>query len=494
MQLSQVGAQKISSFTPRRQASEAQSAGVSDGFTASNGVAAPDLKSFAASIKEAEPVKTKVDADSGGKIEHLVFQLDGNAPPVIRNEVFGAWTKVFKTVDPDVKVTITLENAADKAAVEKLIADQEIPNPERFNLLVADGLNITMWARDQMVGMQGPENPILLGQTTMRPHGDDELLPPIIAASVPGQGFDGDKRLQTDGGDEVSNSRESFVGYASVYLTAQRLFNASQKAEGREPGLSPFSKELKMSMPHSQAAVPDFKFEPNIFKSTDPNLPDQGHWLTQATQLFEQKYGHPVTVLGQDDPATPEIERPATFHVDMGFTCIDDHKTLVGNPQAAVDILRGLSPEDYAQHNKLLNAQLGIPAGQDTLGKLIKHNTEEVADLQHQFDYNAENVEAKGYEVQRMPYLEGIPGVAWITYNNCLMENYKREDGSEVRRVFLPTYGLPALDQAASKVYEENGYDVIPLQLTALTSWRGAIRCISNVLDRGEAGDPQKSA
>lgn len=497
MQLSSVGAQNIPSYAPRRQASEAQTTGVSDGFTPSNGAALPDLKSLSVRARQeappAQPLPTKVDPDSGGKIEHLVFQLDGAVPPNIRNEVFTAWTTVFKNIDPDVKVTITVESQKDKSAVEKLVADNEIPNPERFNLLVADDLNITMWARDQMVGLQDAEKGVLLGQTTMRPHGDDELLPPRIAASVPGLGFDPDKRLQTDGGDEVSNTKESFVGYTSVYLTAQKLFNAAQGVEGKA-AFTPFSKELKMSMPNAQSQVPDFKFEPNIFKSTSTDLPNEGYWLNQATQLFEQKYGKPVTILGQDDPATPEIERPATFHVDMGFTCIDDHKALVGNPQQAIDILRGLSPEQYAEHNKLLNQQLGRPESMDTLGELIQHNTTGTPDLQHQFDYNAENVEAKGYEVQRMPYLEGPRGVSWITYNNCLMENYQREDGSQVRRVFLPTYGLPALDDAASKIYQENGYEVIPLKLTALTSWRGAIRCISNVLDRGEAGPPQQSA
>ncbi len=74
--------------------------------------------------------------------------------------------------------------------------------------------------------------------------------------------------------------------------------------------------------------------------------------------------------------------------------------------------------------------------------------------------------------------------MTWVTYNNCLMESYQKEDGTQVRRVFLPEYGLPKLDQAAEEVYKARGFEVVPLQLSALTAMRGAIRCISNVYDR----------
>ena len=63
--------------------------------------------------------------------------------------------------------------------------------------------------------------------------------------------------------------------------------------------------------------------------------------------------------------------------------------------------------------------------------------------------------------------------------------------GSKVRRVFLPTYDLPILDGIAKETYEKQGFEVIPLNLAALTSWRGAIRCISNVLDRQVTDDQQ---
>ncbi|MBN9414400.1 MAG: hypothetical protein J0I12_03135 [Candidatus Eremiobacteraeota bacterium] len=437
------------------------------------------------------PADTFVHPDSTGKIQHLVLQLDGNATPQIRKEVEGAWTKLFKNMDSDVNFTITLENEKDRQGVKDLLKREDIPNPERFNLQVADDLNITMWARDQMVGLGnvGGGN-TLLGQTTMRPHGDDELLPPRIAASVPGLGFDGDKRLQTDGGDEVSNPHETFLGYSSLYLTAKRMYEADQAAEGKRSPLTPFDKSLRLDYADGQVKSPDFKFQTNLFKSGGEDLPQQEMYLSRALNLFEEKYGHKVTIIGGDDPSTPIVEKPATFHMDMGMTPIDSDKILVGDPSIAVAAVNNMTIEERADHNARLNAALGLPANNDTLGELVQESTVTEPDLQHNFDVNAKKVADEGYMIDRLPYLQGPPGRSWVTYNNCLMESYTRDDGSKVRRVFLPTYDLPVLDGIAKQTYEKQGFEVIPLTLPALTSWRGAIRCISNVLDR-KVTDPQ---
>jgi len=434
---------------------------------------------------------TFVHPDSTGKIEHLVLQLDGQATPQIRKEVEGAWMTLFKNMDPDVKFTITFENEADRMRLRYLLNKEEIPNQERFNLLVADDLNITMWARDQMVGLGNNDGGnTLLGQTTMRPHGDDELLPPRIAASIPGLGFDADKRLQTDGGDEVSNPKQTFLGYNSLFLTAQRLYESSRQQEAQAAIFSPFDRTLKMNYDDPRQHVPNFKYEANLFKSKNEDLPDQAHWLSAAHQMFEEKYGHKVTIIGDDDPNTELEESPATFHMDMGMTPIDSNKILVGDPSIAIEAINKMTPEERADHNARINAALGRPAQVDTLGELVRKNTEEEPRLQHNFDVNAKKVEAEGYEIGRLPYLQGTRGTSWVTYNNCLMESYTREDGSKVRRVFLPTFDLPILDGIARATYEKEGFEVIPLKLAALTSWQGAIRCISNVLER-RVTDPQ---
>ncbi|MEW6280613.1 MAG: hypothetical protein AB1758_18455 [Candidatus Eremiobacterota bacterium] len=422
---------------------------------------------------------TRVHADNGGKIEHLALQLDGHAInyPNVRRNVLKAWEKLFKTMDPDVKFTLVLENQRDRAEVERMLTSLQVPDRERFKLIVTQGLNITMWSRDQMVGLHDANSGqgVLLGQTTMRPHGDDPQVPPLIAEAHPDIRFDPDKRPVTDGGDEVSNNHETFLGYASVYLTAQRLYDQANPGQNGNPfrlNVVPVDGEGFMH--------PASKLERNPYCSLTAD--QEVFWVSQAHHLMEEKYGKSVVVVGADDPSTPEVEVPATFHIDMGLTPVDDDTVLVGDPRLAIEILQGLSPEEREQYNEHLRKATGEEG--DLVQKLIDANTTDDPLLQHQFDYNAQHMEKLGYAVVRLPYLQGPPGLSWITYNNCLMENYARPDGSEVRRVFLPTFGLPALDDRAEATYREQGFDVERLELPALTAWRGAIRCISNVLDR----------
>lgn len=421
-----------------------------------------------------------VFADPFGKITHLALQLDSEATDHVRDNVLNAWMTLFRTMDPDVRFTVVLEREQDREAVEGLLASAGIAAPERFQFLVTKDLDITLWSRDQMVGLfSTDERTTLLGQTTMRPHGDDPHLPPRIAEANPTTILlDPDKRLVTDGGDEVSNSRETFLGYNSLYLTAQKLYEESGQAV---PGVSPFRHTLKTLWPEGLRA-PDFRYEPNPFFSPSAGLPDERYWLDQAQRLFEEKFGKPVTVVGADDPATPEREEPATFHIDMGLTPVDDRTMLVGDPSMALDLIRGLSREDYDDYNRRLAVALGFEG--DHLAALVEENTTKNPLLQHQFEKNAELMRSKGYEVVRVPYLQGPWDLPWVTYNNCLQETFTREDGTLVRRAFLPVYGLPALDAKAREAYEAQGFEVVPLELPALTSWRGAIRCISNILGR----------
>lgn len=437
------------------------------------------------------PGPTYIHPDSMGKIRHLAFQLDHGIPENVQSQVFGAWGQVFTHIDEDVKVTIAVEDKSDTTKIQKFVEELGIKNPDRFKFVVTEDLNITMWARDQMLGMgnQGGGN-TLVGQTTMRPHGDDELLVPRLAEAMPELHWDPDKRLQTDGGDEVSNPSHTFLGYNSLLLTAKRFYDADQAAAGTTR-LKTSSPELKLPGRESSAAeIRDGRAhstgKPTRTRLTkgDELFPRQEAYMDKALKFFEEKYDNKVVVLGADDPTTPIQERPATFHVDMGTTPIDRNQVLVGDPSAALAIINSMTPEERASHNLSLNNALGLPADHDSLGDLVAENTVNTPDLQHQFDDNARIIGKEGFEIGRLPYLQGPPGMTWVTYNNCLMESYQKEDGTQVRRVFLPEYGLPKLDQAAEEVYKARGFEVVPLQLSALTAMRGAIRCISNVYDR----------
>ena len=67
-----------------------------------------------------------------------------------------------------------------------------------------------------------------------------------------------------------------------------------------------------------------------------------------------------------------------------------------------------------------------------------------------------------------------------MTYNNVLIEEAR--DG---KTVYLPRYGWPAMDEAASRVWEEQGFAPRAIEgLTISAMYGGALRCSVKVLER----------
>lgn len=93
------------------------------------------------------------------------------------------------------------------------------------------------------------------------------------------------------------------------------------------------------------------------------------------------------------------------------------------------------------------------------------------------FDEVAKTLEAEGYKVERVPYLahssmESLPN---ITYNNSLIDGHN---------IFIPNFNIPELDETANSIYRKYGYNVIPIDMTAISTSRGAINCMTKVLER----------
>ncbi len=97
------------------------------------------------------------------------------------------------------------------------------------------------------------------------------------------------------------------------------------------------------------------------------------------------------------------------------------------------------------------------------------------ADAAARLDRMAERLAAKGFRVIRMPALEHAGGR--VTYTDALFD--RERDGTRV--VYLPTYSVPVLDEAAQKLYESEGFVVHPIDVSAI----GALDSIVNVIARG---------
>jgi hypothetical protein len=284
------------------------------------------------------------------------------------------------------------------------------------------------------------------------------------------------------------------VGHYSIAATAERLEQAFQDNEIRQAGTSYFEHATGKAvvhggglpyhmepidtgglhkMPLQMVENPNF-FEVPLEKG-QASESEMFEWL--SARMFEREFGKPVTVLGADDPDTPDHrEEPATDHMDMGWTPYDDKAVFLGDPGLAKQLLESMTPEEKKQANARLSEIAGKPV---TIDGYFSRNR----DNQEDFEAYKKIAEGKNLEVTRLPHLEPQDGNPYISYNNCLMERFEK-DGQEVKRVFLPQYGIEKLDGYARSTWESKGFEVIPMELGALSAYWGALRCISNWLER----------
>jgi len=95
---------------------------------------------------------------------------------------------------------------------------------------------------------------------------------------------------------------------------------------------------------------------------------------------------------------------------------------------------------------------------------------------QRQFDSVAAACSAAGYRVVRIPVVPGRDGRTYLTYVNAILGH---------RVVYMPVYAhVPALNEAAAAVWRGLGYEVRPVDCTAVYPHFGSLRCLVNVLRR----------
>jgi hypothetical protein len=146
-------------------------------------------------------------------------------------------------------------------------------------------------------------------------------------------------------------------------------------------------------------------------------------------------------------------------HIMMYMVPLDAHTVAVGDVRAGVALLADANAND------------------DTL---VLDDIELQA---RRFDHAAELLAARGFRVVRMPALVLAGAGSFVTYTNALFD--RRGDQ---RIVYLPTYAQPALDAAARNVYEAEGFEVHPIDVSSIYRLNGSLGCLVNVLARGLPG------
>lgn len=452
--------------------------------------------------------KTVAYPDNYGRVKHLALQLSNYASGPIRRDMLNAYKTLFTEMEPDTKFTIVVGSPRDRKDVENIIASANVPNPERIEFIQPDNLDLTVWARDQMIGMYFPDDEsktAITNQSMLHNwHADDEEVPQYIAGKYDSIVLDRDKRVVTDGGEVVSNRGETFIGGFSLMATAKKLKSLAMKNPDFAKQVQDYAEEkmgikVKMSgqenpfyfdlipkeqaegmheQPYLIADNPDYK-KPEL-KSGE--MGEDEMWMNVAHDLFEKQFGQKVTIMGLDDPTTPRIEGPANDHLDMGLTPLDEHTMCVADPSLAKRAFASMSDSRRGE----VASYLSSVSGQKYSGSDLKsmESMRYYPNQQADFDAYADKLKKEGYRVVRVPYAEPGWGTPNISFNNCLMERFKREDGTEVKRIFLPVYGIDEVDNLAISTYQKEGYEVHPMPLANLATRKGALRCMSQWLQR----------
>lgn len=404
--------------------------------------------------------------DSRGKIKEMALQLgnvefDKPLPEEVHNGLLGVWDQLFTHMSPETHFTVVCADQRGIDDVNQLVHDNGI-DPNRVAVVPAQSDKMSIWIRDSMLPVRAEDghSKLLIQDRTYWPGAGDNTIAPTLAAvhsqdehnAITSQAH---PALRIDGGNILSNNKQIIVGSDSIRHTRDRLQELAQD-------------------PARAQEIEEFYARSSGQPATDKDK----MWEELPKLVFESEFGRPALVIARDR------DQPA-FHIDMTTTPIGDHKFLVGDPSLAIEALKALSPEERAATNREMALNAGITSGEDLIGKLIA--AEDNASNQANYDATAAELKEAGYEIERMPALMGLRttwSVPYLTYNNCILERYPADDGSEVKKVYLPQYGCAVLDKMAENIYRANGYEVTPLQMGSISKLEGAIRCSSYAIER----------
>jgi len=167
----------------------------------------------------------------------------------------------------------------------------------------------------------------------------------------------------------------------------------------------------------------------------------------ELARLFDRE---PV-ILGTSRDDVPD------HHICMIVTPIGGGTVLVGDPELGLRLLR----------------EAGSPA---LPGGVAADSSPETA---ARFARVADGLAVAGLRVIRVPLVPTTTPFVYVSYNNVLIDD--RPDG---RHVFLPKFGVAALDAAARAVWEAQGFTVHPVDVAKLYLGGGALRCVAGVISR----------
>jgi hypothetical protein len=164
-----------------------------------------------------------------------------------------------------------------------------------------------------------------------------------------------------------------------------------------------------------------------------------------------------VLMLGTEPGDVPR------HHMSMYMALLDGNVALVGDPEAGTRLVG----RDYVPGEK-----------SPETGELLRADSSPATSAR--FERAAGDLAAAGFRVVRIPTI-AFDDKTYFAYTNGI---YETRAGR--RTAWVPTFGVPAIDEAARAVYEGLGWNVIPVSVRSLYASHGTLGCVVNVLARGE--------
>lgn len=267
----------------------------------------------------------------------------------------------------------------------------------------------------------------------------DRLHPVVVGTTITTWSRDRYAALVDDRGNgSILAPPRSETPFASRAGDARSAFAISQALYHREPRVADILFEGG-----DLAATPRYLFaDANLVaRNVGRGAADRATIEAELHRRFAQK----VVWLGD---AVGEVPR---HHIMMYAVPLDDHTVAVGDIGAGISLLGD---------TRLMLDDASVQAPR--------------------FDRAAQLLAARGFAVVRVPALVLAGGGSFVTYTNALFD--RRPDGRRV--VYLPTYALPALDDAARTFYEAQGFEVRPIDVSTIYRLNGSLGCLVNVLAR----------
>jgi hypothetical protein len=295
--------------------------------------------------------------------------------------------------------------------------------------------------------------------------------------------------ILTDGGDTVSNSKESFVGYNSISYTKNELKKFTDSHPEFKKWVTDYYYNTLNNGSQKLDNPVDLKagqINGEIKKYPEKKIgtvSEDQMYEDLSVELFHEYFDKPITVMGKDDPATPQKETIAAFHQDVCLTPVSDKTFFLGDPVLFKKILKEMTPEERKKAEEQF-AKVCEDLDEDGLNEFIEYG--EYKNISENFEAHAKTLKNKGYEIVRLPFYSSYTNIIpSFTYNNCLIEDFEKE-GKHIKRVFLPIIGVDAFDNYAIDAYKQQGFEVFPIRMEEISKQYGELRCITNWLERSE--------